>query len=178
MAIGVWEKHEDLALLRSGFSLRFNEQELQAVDNVSTRCMNDSIRRIAKASVCKIHGESDCFDSFAWPLSETPDSSANHTTLSQANTTTRDLDEALGLRRDLRHLKVFTIDSAETSEIDDGLSLEKYIDKDGSEKQRIWVHIADAERWAPRESELYDIARRRVTSLYLPHGPIPMLPRQ
>ena len=82
----------------------------------------------------------------------------------------------MGLRQDLRHLKVYTIDSAETSEIDDGLSLEKYKDLDGSEKQRIWIHIADAKRWAPRTSELYDIARQRVTSLYLPGGTIPMLP--
>ena len=73
-------------------------------------------------------------------------------------------------------MKVFTIDSAETSEIDDGISLEKYTDAHGTEKQRIWIHIADAERWAPRDSELFDVARRRVTSLYLPNGPVPMLP--
>lgn len=73
-------------------------------------------------------------------------------------------------------MKVFTIDSAETSEIDDGISLEEYTAKDGKKKQRIWIHIADAERWAPRSSDLSDIARRRVTSLYLPPGAIPMLP--
>ncbi|CAB9502642.1 Ribonuclease II, chloroplastic/mitochondrial [Seminavis robusta] len=126
VAIGAWGKHEDLALLRSGFSLRFNDQELQAAENAASN--------------------------------------------------QRDLDEELGLRQDLRHLKVFTIDSAETSEIDDGLSLEKYTDKDGSEQQRIWIHIADAERWVEQGSELYDIARRRVTSLYLPQFSIPMLP--
>lgn len=80
------------------------------------------------------------------------------------------------MRQDLRHLKVFTVDSADTSEIDDGISLEKYTDANGSEKQRIWIHIADAERWAPRNSKLFDVARSRVTSLYLPNGPIPMLP--
>jgi len=73
-------------------------------------------------------------------------------------------------------MKVFTIDSAETSEIDDGISLEKYAGINGVEKKRIWIHIADAERWAPRDSKLFDIARRRVTSLYLPNGAIPMLP--
>jgi exoribonuclease-2 len=73
-------------------------------------------------------------------------------------------------------MKVFTIDSASTSEIDDGISLEKFKDSDGMERQRIWVHIADADRWAPRTSQVFDIARRRVTSLYLPQGAIPMLP--
>ena len=73
-------------------------------------------------------------------------------------------------------MKVFTIDSAETSEIDDGISLENYTAADGTERHRIWVHIADADRWAPRSSKLSDIARRRVTSLYLPPGSIPMLP--
>lgn len=126
VALGAWSKHEDLALLRSGFSVRFSAKELNAAE--------------------------------------------------KASKSERDPDDLLGLRQDLRHLKVFTIDSAETSEIDDGISLEKYTDANGSEKQRIWIHIADAERWAPRDSDLFDVARRRVTSLYLPNGPVPMLP--
>jgi hypothetical protein len=36
VAIGAWGKHEDLALLRSGFSLRFNDKELQSVHDVSS----------------------------------------------------------------------------------------------------------------------------------------------
>lgn len=91
----------------------------------------------------------------------------------KASHSTRDADEILGLRQDLRHIKVFTVDSADTSEIDDGISLEPI---GGTDRQRIWIHIADAERWSPRNSQLYDVARQRITSLYLPQGPIPMLP--
>jgi hypothetical protein len=36
VAIGAWGKHEDLALLRSGFSVRFNDKELLAVTEVSS----------------------------------------------------------------------------------------------------------------------------------------------
>jgi hypothetical protein len=124
--MGVWKKHEDLALLRSGFPLRFTKDE------------NDA----AKAA----------FD------------------------LTHDPDEILGLRQDFRHMKVVTIDSASTSEIDDGLSVEVVKKDDGTERQRIWVHIADADRWAPRDSVLFETARKRMTSLYLPHGSIAMFP--
>lgn len=71
---------------------------------------------------------------------------------------------------------MYTIDSVSTSEIDDGLSLEALMNEDGSTRQRIWVHIADADRWAPRNSEAFQIAARRGTSLYLPTGSIPMFP--
>jgi exoribonuclease R len=124
--MGVWKKHEDLALLRSGFPLRFTREETNA----------------AKAA----------FDS------------------------THDPDHILGLRKDLRHMKVYTVDSASTSEIDDGLSIEVVKKDDGTERHRIWVHIADADRWAPRDSVLFETARRRITSLYLPHGSISMFP--
>jgi hypothetical protein len=33
--LGAWQKHEDLPLLRSGFSLRFNQEELEAAEMVS-----------------------------------------------------------------------------------------------------------------------------------------------
>jgi hypothetical protein len=122
----VWKKHEDLALLRSGFPLRFTKDETDA----------------ARAA----------FD------------------------LTHDPDEILGLRQDFRHMKVVTIDSASTSEIDDGLSIEVVKKDDGTERHRIWVHIADADRWAPRDSVLFETARRRITSLYLPHGSIAMFP--
>jgi len=81
-----------------------------------------------------------------------------------------DLDERF--RLDLTHLKVFTIDDASTTEIDDGISLE-YLD-DGT--RRIWVHIADPTRWLVPGDELDLEARRRCTTVYLPTGMVPMLP--
>jgi len=94
----------------------------------------------------------------------------------KATQITHDPDSLLGLRKDFRGEKVYTIDSASTSEIDDGLSLEVITNEDGSTQQRFWVHIADADRWAPRNSEAFQVAARRATSLYLPSGTVPMFP--
>lgn len=129
--IGVWTEHEDLALLRSGFPLRFTN-----------------------------HEENDAIHAFHY---------------------IHDPDTILGIRQDLRHLKVYTIDGASASEIDDGVSIERISkvdnnNNDGQQKYRMWIHIADADRWAPRNSSLIEIARRRITSLYLPSGAIPMFP--
>ena len=82
----------------------------------------------------------------------------------------------LGLRQDLRDQKVYTIDSVSTAEIDDGLAVEVIKEGDGKERLRYWIHIADADRWAPRDSQLFELARRRATSLYLPQCAIHMLP--
>jgi exoribonuclease R len=128
--LGAWRFHEDLALLRSGFPLRFTAEEETAAK---------------EASKC------------------------NH-----------DPDSLLGIRWDFRQMKVFTIDGPSTTDIDDGLSIEKVMRKNtegaDEEKYRIWIHIADADRWAPRDSALFEVARQRITSLYLPTGPITMFP--
>ncbi|MEM9772778.1 MAG: ribonuclease R family protein, partial [Cyanobacteria bacterium P01_D01_bin.73] len=75
-------------------------------------------------------------------------------------------------RRDLTGLKLYTIDDESTREIDDGLSIESL--EDGREK--IWVHIADPSRWVTLGDTLETEARRRVTTVYLPTGSVPMFP--
>jgi len=92
-----------------------------------------------------------------------------------------DLDQVLGIRLDLRSQKIYTIDSASTKEIDDGLGVEIINSDNGdnskeSKRYRYWIHIADADRWAPRNSALFEIAKRRVTSVYLPGTSISMIP--
>ena len=75
-------------------------------------------------------------------------------------------------RKDLTHLKVYTIDDESTAEIDDGLSLETL--ENG--RQRVWIHIADPSRWVSLGDELDKEAQRRSTTVYLPTGMIPMFP--
>jgi len=75
-------------------------------------------------------------------------------------------------RRDLTHLKVYTIDDESTREIDDGLSVE-YLPEGG---HRLWIHIADPTRWLVPGDDLDLEARRRATTVYLPTGSIPMFP--
>jgi len=131
--MGVWKKHENLALLRSGFPTRFTADEDAAADRVAAESMKDQI--------------------------DEPDT-------------------LLGIRSDFRSQKIYTIDGASTKEIDDGLGVEVIKEEGETSKNRYryWIHIADAERWAPRNSKLFEVARRRTTSIYLPGYSIPMMP--
>ena len=96
----------------------------------------------------------------------------------KAEKNTHDPDTILGIRQDLRHQKVYTIDSQSTLDIDDGISVEKVYDSNNEETLRYWIHIADVDRWAPRGSELLEVAQRRGTSLYLPGMTIGMFPEK
>jgi hypothetical protein len=130
VSLGVWNKHEDLVLLRSGFPIRFSEDETKAAEGL----------------------------------------------LNQQDPWQNDPDSMLGIRKDFRSMKVVTIDSASTSEIDDGVACEQYTDEDGSIKRRFWIHIADADHIATRDSLPFCGAQRRATSHYLPEIAIPMFP--
>ena len=132
--LGAWDIHEDTSLLRSGFPVRFTDEEMRA--SIDAEC-----------------------------------------------TARTDPDELLGIRRDLRHFKVYTIDGESTSDIDDGISVEVLEDggggrNGGTTRYRYWIHIADVDRWAPRGSELLGVAERRGTSLYLPTMTLCMFPEK
>ncbi len=75
-------------------------------------------------------------------------------------------------RLDLRHLETFTIDDAETTEIDDALTLER-LEHGG---YRVGIHIADASAYVQPGSELDLLARDRGTAIYLPDLKVRMLP--
>lgn len=77
-------------------------------------------------------------------------------------------------RRDLRGLYTVTIDDAETTDIDDALSLERL----DNGRVRVWVHIADPAEYIEIDSDLDREAARRFTSIYLCEGKIEMLPSQ
>ena len=126
VALGAWSKHEDISILRSGFPIRFTDEQLAIATT--------------------------------------------------ATISTHDPDTILDMRKDLTQQKIYTIDSASTYEIDDGLAVEILDDTDGIAKYRYWIHIADADRWAPRQSEIFELGQRRWTSHYLPGYSIPMFP--
>ena len=69
-------------------------------------------------------------------------------------------------RLDLTHMQSFAIDSADTKEVDDAISLERL--ENGEVK--LWVHIADPTRWLALGSALEKEAARRALTLYLPTG--------
>ncbi|MCM1132392.1 MAG: ribonuclease R [Ruminococcus flavefaciens] len=76
-------------------------------------------------------------------------------------------------REDLRHLPIFTIDGAESKDLDDAVSVER--------TEKGWllgVHIADVSHYVRGNSSLDKEALRRGTSIYYADKVIPMLPKE
>ena len=76
-------------------------------------------------------------------------------------------------RMDLRALPIFTIDSAETKDIDDAISLTRTSDG-GFE---LGVHIPDVSNYVKPGTELDNEAFSRATSVYYADQVVPMLPK-
>ena len=76
-------------------------------------------------------------------------------------------------RMDLRALPIFTIDSAETKDIDDAVSLT--CTSDGGFE--LGVHIADVSNYVKPGTELDNEAFSRATSVYYADQVVPMLPK-
>lgn len=74
-------------------------------------------------------------------------------------------------RLDLRNELIFTIDSADSKDLDDAISLIKLGDS-----YQLGVHIADVSRYVTKGSPLEEEAFSRGTSLYYADRVVPMLP--
>ncbi|MBR3971160.1 MAG: ribonuclease R [Ruminococcus sp.] len=76
-------------------------------------------------------------------------------------------------REDLRDFPIFTIDSSESKDLDDAISLEKT-----GKGWLLGVHIADVSHYVKGNSALDKEAMSRGTSVYYADKVIPMLPKE
>ena len=83
-------------------------------------------------------------------------------------------EEELERRRDLRDLKIFTIDPEDAKDFDDAI----HIERKGNGSYEVGVHIADPSYYVEPGSALDVEALERATSVYLVDRTIPMLPEK
>ncbi len=82
-------------------------------------------------------------------------------------------DEEIASRLDLRGETIFTIDGADTKDIDDAISVQKT-----AQGYLLGVHIADVSYYVTQGSALDNAAFERGTSVYYADRVVPMLPKE
>jgi ribonuclease R len=82
-----------------------------------------------------------------------------------------EISEEVDGREDLRGMTTWTTDPIDAQDFDDAISVEEHDDE-----FVLWVHIADVSHYVTPDTEMWDEARRRANTIYLPAHTVHMLP--
>ncbi|KAJ2514303.1 3'-5' RNA exonuclease complex component, partial [Coemansia sp. RSA 2049] len=88
-----------------------------------------------------------------------------------------DHDICKAIRHDFGDMPVYTIDSSDTRDVDDGVSIEKIKGPDGNFKTWLHIHIADPTALIHPGHIITESAIRSPQSIYIPEMTINMIPK-
>lgn len=129
-----------------------------------------------KAEIVRVFGSSDdaeiCAEAVLEENSISPDFPTDVKNEAKAIPTQIHPKE-IAARLDLRKEKIFTIDSSESKDLDDAISIKKSIDG-----WLLGVHIADVSFYVKPRTPLDNCAYERGTSIYYADKVVPMLPKE
>jgi ribonuclease R len=83
----------------------------------------------------------------------------------------QEIQDEIDEREDLRDMTTWTTDPIDAQDFDDALSIEKRDDE-----YVLWVHIADVSHYVTPDTAMWEEARTRANTVYLPAYTVHMLP--
>ena len=89
----------------------------------------------------------------------------------RASNISGDVEDALERRPDLRDIDTWTIDPIDAQDFDDAISIDV-----ADDEIVLWVHIADVTEYVDPQTEVWELAKRRGNTVYLPGYTVHMLP--
>ena len=129
-----------------------------------------------KAEIVKVFGSSESAEICALAILEenSVDTEFTSDVTAEAKALCKEIHpKEIAARLDLRKEKIFTIDSADSKDLDDAVSVKKTIDG-----WVLGVHIADVSFYVRPKSLVDNAAFERGTSIYYADKVVPMLPKE